>query len=164
VGLRSPGELGWTLTLLLRLRDGGRSEHKVRGNDRPIEMHFVNVSPGGRVVAIGVFIKNGTSNPELAKIWKDLPKKKGDVGDVGALNLAGLLPRGRTSFRYAGSLTIPPCGQGYQWIVYHDAIELAATDIQQLQDIFSGEHFPDGNRRPVKPLNGRVVVTDVPRP
>lgn len=135
------------------------SEHKIRGNDRPIEIHFVNVSPGGRVLAIGVFIKNGTSNPELAKIWKDLPKTKGDEVKIGALNLAGLLPKGRTSFRYAGSLTTPPCGQGYQWIVYHDAVELAATDIQKLQDI-----FPGGNRREVKALNGRVVVTDVTRP
>jgi carbonic anhydrase len=46
------------------------SEHRIRGNDRPIEMHFVNISPGGRVVAVGVFINKGTSNPELAKIWK----------------------------------------------------------------------------------------------
>ncbi|HSS75991.1 MAG TPA: carbonic anhydrase family protein [Thermoanaerobaculia bacterium] len=135
------------------------SEHKIRGNERPIEMHFVNVSSGGRVVAIGVFIKNGTTNPELAKIWQDLPKKKGDVGKIGEINLARLLPSGRTSFRYAGSLTIPPCGQGYQWIVYHDAIELATTDIEELQKI-----FPGGNRREVKPLNGRVVVTDVARP
>src|SRR5947209_16869860 len=28
------------------------SEHTIRGNHRPIEMHFVNVSPGGRVVAV----------------------------------------------------------------------------------------------------------------
>ncbi|MBW8873838.1 MAG: carbonic anhydrase family protein [Acidobacteria bacterium] len=135
------------------------SEHKIRGNERPIEIHFVNVSPGGRVVAIGVFVNRGTSNPELAKIWRNLP---GDV--VGELDLARLLPAGRTSFRYTGSLTNPPCGQGFQWIVYHDAIELNQDDIQKLRDIFSGPAFPDGNRRQVQPLNGRVVVTDVPRP
>ena len=64
----------------------------------------------------------------------------------------------------AGSLTNPPCGQGYQWIVYHDAIDLAQDDIQKLRDMFSGPAFPDGNRRQVRPLNGRVVLTDVPRP
>lgn len=131
------------------------SEHKIRGNDRPIEIHFVNsTSPGGRALAIGVFVNRGTSNTQLAKIWKNLP---GNVD--GELDLAGLLPPGRTSFRYAGSLTNPPCGQGYQWIVYHDAINLNPDDIQKLQGI-----FPDGNRRQVRPLNGRVVLTDVPRP
>lgn len=133
------------------------SEHKIRGNDRPIEIHFVNATPGGRALAIGVFVNRGTSNPELAKIWKNLP------GDVeGELDLARLLPPGRTSFRYAGSLTNPPCGQGYQWIVYHDAITLDPDDIGKLQAMFSGPAFPEGNRRQVRPLNGRVVLTDVP--
>jgi len=135
------------------------SEHKIRGNERPIEIHFVNATSGGRALAIGVFVNRGTSNTELAKIWKNLP---GDVD--GELDLARLLPPGRTSFRYAGSLTNPPCGQGYQWIVYHDAIDLNQDDIQKLRDMFSGPSFPDGNRRQVRPLNGRVVVTDVARP
>jgi carbonic anhydrase len=137
------------------------SEHKIRGNERPIEIHFVNATPGGRALAIGVFVNRGTSNAELAKIWKNLP---GDVD--GELDLAGLLPpRGdRTSFRYVGSLTNPPCGQGYQWIVYHEAIQLSQDDITKLRNMFSGSAFPAGNRRQVTPLNGRVVLTDVPRP
>ena len=133
------------------------SEHKIRGNERPIEIHFVNATPGGRALAIGVFVNRGTSNSELAKIWRNLP------GDIpGELDLARLLPPGRTSFRYAGSLTNPPCGQGYQWIVYHDAIDLNQDDIQKLRAMFSAPDFPDGNRRQVRPLNGRVVLTDVP--
>jgi carbonic anhydrase len=137
------------------------SEHKIRGNERAMEIHFVNVSPGGRVVAVGVFIKHGTSNPELAKIWKDLPKKKGETVDLEEIDLAGLLPPRdrRTSFRYAGSLTTPPCNQGFQWIVYHEAVDLSQEDVQKFADI-----FPGGNRRLVQPLNGRVVVTDVARP
>ena len=135
------------------------SEHEIRGNERLMEIHFVNVSSGGRVVAIGVFIKDGTSNPELAKIWRNLPRNEGDVVEVGELNVGRLLPSARTSFRYAGSLTTPPCNQGFQWIVYHDAIDLSSTDIGKFREI-----FPDGNRRRVKLLNGRVVVTDVVRP
>jgi len=115
------------------------------------------------VVAVGVFIKDGTSNPELAKIWKDLPKKKGDVVDIGEIDLAGLLPppRNRTSFRYSGSLTNPPCNQGFQWVVYHDAVDLSAEDVEKFAAIFPG---PDGNSRRPQNLNGRVVLTDVPRP
>ncbi|HEX4960228.1 MAG TPA: carbonic anhydrase family protein [Thermoanaerobaculia bacterium] len=140
------------------------SEHRVRGNDRPIEIHFVNISPGGRVVAVGVFIKDGPSNPELAKIWKDLPPK-GESRPVGTLDLGHLLPprSERTSYRYSGSLTNPPCGQGYQWIVYSQPLTLAAEEIGKLQAIFSGKEFPEGNRRRPQPLNGRIVLTDVPR-
>ncbi|HYX24691.1 MAG TPA: carbonic anhydrase family protein [Thermoanaerobaculia bacterium] len=135
------------------------SEHKIRDNERAMEIHFVNVSERGRVVAVGVFIKDGTSNPELAKIWQRLPQPGEGPVDLGEINLAGLLPSGRTSFRYAGSLTNPPCNQGFQWIVYHDAIDLAQEDVDRFKAL-----FPGGNSRNVQPLNGRVVVTDVTRP
>jgi carbonic anhydrase len=141
-----------------------RSEHTKSGVHERMEIHLVNISPGGRVVAVGIFVKAGSSNPELAKIWQNLPTPSQPVRTVGDINLAGLLPRGRSSYRYSGSLTNPVCNQGFQWIVYDEPIELAEVDIVQFQNIFSGSHFPQGNRRPVQPLNGRVVVTDVPRP
>lgn len=141
-----------------------RSEHTKSGVHERMEMHLVNISPGGRVIAVGIFVKVGTSNPELAKIWRDLPTESDPVRRVGDINLAGLLPRGRASYRYSGSLTNPVCNQGFQWIVYEDPIELSEADLLRFQNIFSGPHFPQGNRRPVQPLNGRVVVTDVPRP
>jgi len=138
------------------------SEHTIRGNARAMEIHFVNVSPGGRVVAVGVFIKDGTSNPELAKIWQKLPQYGGDPVDIGEIDLGALLPppRDRTSFRYAGSLTNPPCNQGFQWIVYHDAVGLKQADVDRFKALFPG----GSNSRRVQDLNDRVVLTDVQRP
>jgi carbonic anhydrase len=48
-----------------------------------------------------------------------------------------------------------------QWNVLASSITLSSWQIEDLRKIFSGKLFPDGNRRPVQPLNGRVVVTDV---
>jgi carbonic anhydrase len=139
-----------------------RSEHMVAGKDAPIEMHLVNATPGGRTAVIGVFIQPGPANPELTKIWNQLPERKGDEITVTDFNLAALLPKSRASYRYAGSLTTPACGQGLQWIVMVNPITMTSDQIGKLQKIFLGnEEFPKGNRRPVQPLNGRTVLTDV---
>lgn len=137
------------------------SEHKVMREGAPIELHLVHSGPGGRLAVVGIFIQEGSPNPELSKIWARLPKKPCDETEVEDFDLRGLLPKSLTSYRYAGSLTTPTCNQGVQWIVLAKPITLSANQIVEFQKIYSGPQFPDGNRRPVQPLNGRVVVTDV---
>lgn len=135
------------------------SEHTVAGKAAPIEMHLVHASPGGRIAVIGVFIQKGQANPELTKIWNQLPERKGDKITVASFNLAALLPKNLSSYRYAGSLTTPTCGQGVQWNVLAHPITMTQEQIEKLQKIFLGnKEFPNGNRRPVQPLNGRTVL------
>ncbi len=134
-----------------------RSEHKVAGKDAPIEMHLVHAT-GGRIAVIGVFIQPGPANSELTKIWNQLPERRGDKITVASFNLAALLPKNLSSYRYAGSLTTPTCGQGVQWNVLANPITMTQAQIEKLQKIFLGNaEFPKGNRRPVQPLNGRTV-------
>jgi len=38
---------------------------------------------------------------------------------------------------------------------------MSAEQIQDFAKIFSGEEFPHGNRRPVQPRNGRMLLTDL---
>jgi carbonic anhydrase len=137
------------------------SEHKMSGEEAPIELHLVHSGPGGRLAVVGIFIREGEPNAELSKIWSDLPKKPGDETEVHDLDLRGLLPASLASYRYSGSLTTPACGQGVQWNVLARPITLSADQIEEFRKIYSGKLFPDGNRRPVQALNGRVVVTDV---
>ena len=139
------------------------SEHRVAGQEAPIEMHLVHKTPGGRLAVVGVFIQPGEANPELTKIWERLPKRSGQTARIASFDLAGLLPASLASYRYAGSLTTPACGQGVQWNVLAGPITLTSEQIQKLRNIFYGNReFPNGNRRPVQPLNGRTVLTDVP--
>jgi carbonic anhydrase len=134
------------------------SEHQVNGEDEPMELHLVHESQGGRAAVIGVFIQEGDPNPELSKIWAHLPKKPGDKAVVKNFDLRGLLPKSLASYRYAGSLTTPACGQGVQWNVLASSITITDKQIEDFGKIFPGKN---GNSRPVQPLNGRVVVTDV---
>jgi carbonic anhydrase len=137
------------------------SEHTVRGKERPVEIHLVHEGPGGRVAVVGIFIVPGAENPELSKIWKRLPQQRCQREDVQDFNLRKLLPRSLASFRYAGSLTTPACGQGVAWNVLASPITMLPKQIEEIRKLFSGKDFPKGNRRPVQPLNGRELVTDV---
>ena len=141
-------------------------EHLVAGQDPPhtIEMHMVHSTPGGRIAVLGIFINQGGANPQLTKIWDRLPVRPGDKITVTNFDLAALLPRNLASYRYAGSLTTPTCGQGVQWNVLANPITITPDQVKKLQDLFyRNAQFPNGNRRrPLQALNGRTVFTDVP--
>jgi carbonic anhydrase len=70
------------------------------------------------------------------------------------VDVDALLPANRTSYRYDGSLTTPPCSEGVKWIVMATPIQLDAAQVGTFRQIISG------NNRPVQPLNGRPVMTD----
>jgi carbonic anhydrase len=60
----------------------------------------------------------------------------------------------RTSYRYDGSLTTPPCSEGVTWAVMTTPISLSQAQIDAFNALIKN------NNRPVQPLNGRTVVTD----
>ena len=135
------------------------SEHEVNGLKYPLEMHFVHQSAGGTLLVVGVFIKPGTSQRELKKIFSHLPQDAEDTKTVESFNLNKILPKKKTSFRYAGSLTTPPFTEGVKWVVLDTPISLPPKQIQAFQEL-----FPEGNSREVQPLDGRSIFTDVTRP
>jgi|GEM_PF-260645 len=134
------------------------SEHLVNGTEFPLELHLVHRASDGSLAVLGVFIVSGASNEELDKIWKSLPKHAGDSLSVASFDLRKLLPPSLDSMRYSGSLTTPPCSEGVNWTVLAQPISLSPEQIQAFKNIFSGEEFPHGNRRPVQPLQGRSVI------
>ena len=67
------------------------------------------------------------------------------------LDLAALLPAGRETWRYRGSLTTPPCTEGVAWVVLTEPLTLSAAQI----DAFAAAH--PNNRRPAQPLGERVL-------
>jgi carbonic anhydrase len=147
---------------LVRFHFHTRSEHRIAGREEPIELHLVHEGPGGSSVAVGIFIEPGAANPALTEVWKHLTAETCRPSWIAALNLAALLPANLASYRYAGSLTTPTCGQGLQWCVLKTPVTMTGPQIQAFERIFYGTPlFPAGNRRPLQNLNGRVVLTDV---
>lgn len=70
----------------------------------------------------------------------------------GSLDLAALLPAGRTTWRYRGSLTTPPCTEGVAWVIMAEPLTLSAAQLYT----FAAIH--PNNYRPVQPLGERVLV------
>lgn len=68
-----------------------------------------------------------------------------------------MLPASREVYRYAGSLTTPPCGEGVKWIVMKETATVSAAQVAAFRAIV------EANNRPVQPLEGRSVYTDTLR-
>ena len=89
------------------------SEHTVAGVRLPLELHLVHRSEAGALAVIGILYREGAANEALAPIWAVLPAEPGTAVTLsGPVDVAALMPDRRTTWRYAGSLTTPPCTEG----------------------------------------------------
>ncbi len=144
------------------------SEHLVDDDEFAAEMHLVHATDDGTLAVVGVFIQEGAEHAELAKMWGDLPMPaanghgEGEHKTVPGFDLNKILPADHATYRYPGSLTTPPCSEGVHWNLLAAPIEMSADQIAAFVKLFSGDEFPDGNRRPVQLLHGRTVDADVP--
>lgn len=132
------------------------SENTVDGKHYPMEMHLVHKSQAGKLAVLGVFIEEGAENAAYAPVWANLPKEKGKEFHLEhvKVNVDDLLPKERTTWRFDGSLTTPPCTEGVKWLVLTQPVQLSAQQVAAFRAVI------DGNNRPTQPLNGRTVVTD----
>jgi carbonic anhydrase len=133
------------------------SEHTVNGRHYPMEMHLVHVSQDKKLAVIGVFIEEGRHNTAFDAIWSNLPQKTGQEVHIEnvQVDIDDMLPGNKTTYRYSGSLTTPPCSEDVRWFVYAEPIELSGNQIKAFRNIFHG------NNRPVQSLNDRSLLYDV---
>ncbi len=132
------------------------SEHTVAGKHFPMEMHLVHKSKEGALAVVAAFIEQGAHNAAFDPVWANLPKQKGvetHFQNV-MVNVDDLLPESRTTYRYDGSLTTPPCSEGVKWLLMTTPIQLSTEQIGAFTALI------EGNNRPVQPLNNRPVITD----
>lgn len=129
------------------------SEHLVSGKSFQMECHFIHKSATGTVAAVAVFVTPGSANPALTPLWDVMPiKTGGEATPAGMFDPAALLPEARSYFRYAGSLTSPPCSEGVTWIVFASPIEASTAQIAQFAALFMN------NARPVQGRNRRFLL------
>lgn len=132
------------------------SEHTVDGAFFDMECHFVHKAADGGLAVLGVMIAKGGANPALEAIWQIMPAKGGESTTASSmLDPSMLLPKDPVTFRYAGSLTTPPCSEVVQWVVYRQAITASAEQLAAFAKLFPN------NARPVQPLNRRKLLLDV---
>ncbi|XP_072732559.1 receptor-type tyrosine-protein phosphatase gamma [Ciconia boyciana] len=157
------------------------SEHSINGKRFPVEMqiYFYNSDDfdsfgtavlENRVVgAMAVFFQvSQRDNPALDPIIHGL---KGVVHHeketfLDPFVLRDLLPTSLGSFyRYAGSLTTPPCSEIVEWIVFRKPVPISYHQLEAFYSIFTTEQqdhvksveYLRNNFRPQQSLNNRKV-------
>jgi carbonic anhydrase len=128
------------------------SEHTIAGEAYALEVHLVHKSADGKLAVIGVLVDRGAANPGLAAAWKKLPKPDKTESVRKPFDPAALLPADRTVFRYEGSLTTPPCGEGVLWNVMRHTVSHAGNDIDVVRARFGD------NARPVQAMGARKLL------
>ncbi len=130
------------------------SEHTVKGNVYPLDVHFVHQSATGALAVLGIFLKKGRENAALKPVWEAMPASKQPEAQIAGttVDIAALLPADRSTYRYFGSLTTPPCAEVVRWVVFEEPIEVSKAQIEQFKHIFPL------NARPVQPLNRRFLL------
>ena len=131
------------------------SEHTVGGKSFDTELHLVHKNAAGELAVVGVLLARGAENEAFADIWAGLPKHASEEETIDAyVNADDLLPIDRSSFRYSGSLTTPPCSENVTWIVLKTPVELSGAQVDELHAIIND------NNRPVQPVHERKVISD----
>jgi len=130
-----------------------RSEHRLDGHQFPLEQHFVHLGPNGEKLVIGLFITTGGHGGTLQdRALATVPAECSENVHLHAANLAAALPSDLSTFRYEGSLTTAPYSEPVSWLVLNHIRRVEPASLAHFQT-----RFPDGDSRPVQPLNGRTV-------
>jgi carbonic anhydrase len=146
-------EVGGESYALVQYHFHSPSEHTVKGQHYPMEMHLVHKSAAGKLAVVGVFLAEGAHNVAFDPVWANLPKEKSVETHLEhvQVDIDDLLPAERSTYRYDGSLTTPPCSEGVKWMVFTTPAQLSAEQIAAFREILNG------NNRPIQPLHQRSV-------
>ena len=128
------------------------SEHMVDGDGFPMEVHFVHQAAEGDLAVIGVFMGTGESPSAIETIWGAIPASGEPSATLPELDPRTLLPEEQGYFRYAGSLTTPPCSEVVSWVVMTEPISVSPAHTAA----FAARH--PMNARPAQALNRRFIL------
>jgi carbonic anhydrase len=128
------------------------SEHYLDGApyDMEIQFHHQNKSLDFLNISVFVDAMSGT-NKLLAKLWKDLPFSSNLEGSSIRFSPDELLPIKRRFYTYNGSMSIPPCTENTNWIVFQDPIKMSIRQLDQFRSVI--KH----NARPVQKRYGQKL-------
>lgn len=138
---------------LLQFHFHSQSEHTVKGETYPMEVHLVHKGEDGQLAVVGVFLQAGgeAASGGLAAMAEALPNAEGKSSATGGIKPDDLLPASPLYYHYKGSLTTPPCSEGVNWFVMQQPLTVPETLITRFQSLFNH------NNRPPQPLGERAL-------
>lgn len=129
------------------------SEHTINGEHAPLEAHFVHQNPDtGALLVMGVMMVEGDANQTLQTIWDVAPSDEGEATAKAETDWTDLLPNDDGVYRYAGSLTTPPCTEIVNWAVFAEPVEVGQEQIDAFAALYPK------NNRPIQDLRRRFVL------
>jgi carbonic anhydrase len=130
------------------------SEEYVANKGFPLVAHLVHADANGNLAVVAVLFKEGTTNPLVDMLWKNIPSEKEKAQDIPSVSIQvqDLLPSDLGYFTYAGSLTTPPCSEGVTWYVLKGHTTISPEQVADFAKIYPK------NARPIQPTNGREVL------
>jgi carbonic anhydrase len=129
------------------------SEHAIDGQHSPMEVHFVHKSSDGALAVLGVMLVGGGNQGPMDAIMQAAPQAQGEA-PLGALDLAAFLPDMPGFYRYAGSLTTPPCSEIVLWTVMRDPVAVSDASLSAFATLFPM------NARPLQAVNRRFILSE----
>lgn len=131
------------------------SDHTVGGMHAPLEGHFVHQNPKTQdLMVLGVLMTQGPADPQLQTILDAAPRTKGTAKAKADMTWQAMLPADPTVYRYAGSLTTPPCAEIVSWVVYKTPMTVSKAQLDAFAQL-----TPEENSRPLQPTNRRFLLT-----
>ena len=130
------------------------SEHTVQGKRFAMETHFVHKNAKGELAVVGVLHDKGEPNEALAPLWNALPKSIEEKKALPAFDCTSVLPKDRAMYRYAGSLTTPPCTESVRWQLMQTPTTVSEAQVKAFNEIIKP------NARPVQPQKARDVLKE----
>jgi len=131
------------------------AEHKIDGEEFPLELHLVHQNADGEMAVVAVLFESGNSHDGIYRVLNYMPASMGDQRNLETADVkpAELLPRNHGYYRYNGSLTTPPCAEGVRWIVMKETPSVSGSQIDSFK-----RAVREPNARPVQPVNARVIL------
>ncbi|BBP42528.1 carbonic anhydrase [Thiosulfativibrio zosterae] len=138
---------------LLQVHFHTPSENHLMGKSSPMEAHFVHSTDDGQLAVVAVLIEEGKTDSFIEKIVKAMPKTPMPAATVEGVSLSAMdyLPADKSYYRFAGSLTTPPCSEGVSWFMMKNPAHASKAQIAAIHAIIGN------NNRPVMEVNGREI-------
>ncbi len=128
------------------------SEHTVEEAPYTFEVQLIHQNEFKEFAVVSIFLQESKkSHAAISTLWKALPSLKGELGPQISFQLSSLLPRNRDYYTYSGSLTTPPCTEGFTWYILKSPSELSTKQVDAYHALFKK------NARPAQRAFGRVV-------
>ena len=147
--------LGGKIYKFLQFHFHHPSEHAVAGGRWPLEVHMVHKSDAGDLAVTGILFRPGRENGALGSVLAAAPRTKGKAALASPIDMTHFLPQSAATYRYAGSLTTPPCSEIVSWIVFREPVEAAVGQLETFARLFPM------NARPLQSGFQRGIALDL---